>query len=559
MNSRDQTLSFILLGLIVFSAAGALGYFFVLQPYLKQQNAETALNTEIADLEQKVDDQKLTAKRLAQARVRSLPADKAMAQREYVVAMERVIEAAGMPKGYTISPKPVDNSPRAVPEIAKGKPIYTRVAYELVFKKADAKAVKDFLYGYYQLGLLHQITAIHIKKEDDPNAKGAKGSRNDLTVTLTTEAILVDGAENRKTLLPVPTAYAAIGGGAMYRGLILAPEIARGVRAQQLVPILSPVNRNYDLIVRKDPFNGPLIDVAPPTETPLKIAKISDVKIKPDEKHNPVKYSLSGKGANTATVTALAAGTLFAEGALKVDPKGYAIELPTTSASEGTETITVIATSADGTQTDKTTFKVSVEYHTPEVKPGEDISQFIILIGSTPRSDGTAWARVKDNANKLRYEIEAKPRGVTIIKEWSPAADRWRKDLDYDHPPGILAISDEVTKTNRFFKVIAVDSDGLIIADLRPDGSAPSKTPGKGGQPGKGPAAPSKGAKQGSASPLAALGGNRIVAVSKPRYYRWPVGQPLAKIQELNEDEAKKILKVADASGPVFDVTAILR
>ena len=51
------------------------------------------------------------------------------------------LEAAGVPKGYTISPKAVDNSARTVPELAKGKPVYTRVAYEVVVKKAELRPV----------------------------------------------------------------------------------------------------------------------------------------------------------------------------------------------------------------------------------------------------------------------------------------------------------------------------------------------------------------------------------------------------------------------------------
>ena len=279
-----------------------------------------------------------------------------MARREYTVALERLAESAGVPKGYTISPKGMDNSARNVPEISKGKPVYTRVAYELVFKKADMWAIKDFLEGYYNLRLMHQITSIHIKKDDDPGAQNA-GRRNDLTVTLTTEAILVDGAENRRTLLPVPTAYAAIGGGAAYKGLTVSPEAARGVVPEATVPVLSPAGRDYSLIVQNDPFNGPL-----PAPPPFALAKISDVKVKPEEKPWPVNVGVTGDGSYGAKVTAFVSdkSTIFAPGELKVDPKTFSIELPRTSATEGSATIEVAATSSDGKVTEKTSFKVSL-------------------------------------------------------------------------------------------------------------------------------------------------------------------------------------------------------
>ena len=557
MNSREQTLAIILIGAIVATVAGAGGYFFVLSPLNKQRNAEAALRSEIAELEGQVEAQEKAAKRLAVARVRSLPADESLARREYTVALERMAEAAGVPKGYTITPKSADNSARSVPEVTKGKPVYTRLAYDITFKKVDMAAVKNFLERYHRLGLLHQITSLNIKKDDDPSAK-SKSSRADLTVILTTEAIIVDGAENRKTLLPVPTAFAAIGGAALYRGMAASPEYARGVAPQALVPVLAANPRDYNLIVQKDPFHGPL----PPEKEPepFKLLSLKDVKVKPEKTPDPVKVYLTGEGAVGAKVTAIAAGSLFAEGALKVeskpDSKTHTIELPSTSASEGTATISVIATSADGSKIEKASFKVSLE-EVVEVKrePGEDISASIILTGAAPRSDGTAWARIFDNANRLRYTIEATPKGVTVLKEYKRAATLpWRKDVDHDHPAGVLVISDEETRTHRTFRVVAVDIEGLIVADLKPEGAAekPKAPPGKGVWP------PRDKPKPAPANPLAAIGGNMSVAVQPPKFYRWPVGQSLKSLKALSDEDARKIQKAVGASGPVFDVSSVV-
>lgn len=559
MNSREQTLALLLIGFMVLAVAGAGGYFFVLKPLSRQRAAEAALNKEIDDLEQQVEAQKAVGQRLAAARARSLPPDEAMARSEYTVALARMAESSGVPKGYTITQKSVDNSARAVPQLAKDKPVYTRLAFEMTFKRADMGAVKEFLQRYYQFGLLHQITALNIKKDDDPNQK-AKNTRNDLTVTLTTEALIVEGAESRKTLVPIPTAFAAIGGNALHAYMSRTTSAGRGVVPHTTTSVLAPNRRDYDLLVLKDPFNGPLVkEKEPPPPAAFKLSKISDVKVDTDKKPNPVRVSLSGKGSNGAKFTAIAAGDLYPEGALKVDVKEYTIELPATASTSGTATISVIATSADGTDTDKTTFKVTVREieAPPPAKPKEDVSTAIILTGTVPRSDGTAWARIFDNANRLRYTIDADAKGATVVKEYKKAATLpWRKDPDYDQPKGVLVISDDETSTNRTFRIIAIDIDGLIVADLKPDGAtAPAPAKGKGGWPGggwppKGGAAP----KQGAANPLAALGGNMIVAVKKPVLYRWPVGQSLATIKVISESEAKKIMQTADANGPVFDV-----
>jgi hypothetical protein len=555
MNSREQTLAIILIGAIGVSVAGASGYFLVYQPLTKAREQEATLTTETQDLEKQLREQQSALVRLRTARARSLPADGELAKREYVVALERMMESAGVPKGFTVTPKNVDQSARAVPEIAKGKPVYSRVAFEVVFKKVDMAALKEFLLRYYQFGVLHQITSFAIKKDDDAGARNA-GKRNDLTVTFTTEAIIVEGVENRKTLLPVPTAFGAIGGGPLFLAMATNPEAARGVVLPPMAPALSPLRRDYDWLVRKDPFNGPIKEKALEA---FKLDKISDVEVRTDEKHDPVKVKVSGDGSDGSTVTAqVMDGTLYAEGALKVDEKKHTIELPKTSATAGSTTISVIAISADRSETVKTSFKVSVK-EKPDIR--DDVSGAIILTGTTPRSDGTAWARIFDNANRLRYTVEATPRGVSVLKEFKNAASLpWKKDPDYDHPAGVLAISDEETKTRRTFRVLAVDIDGLIVVDLKPGETPPEKGKdrdrGKGGWPppgGKG--WPPKGPpKQGHANPLAVLGGNMATAIAIPKYYRWPVGQSLLTLKPLSDDEAKKVQAAVDASGPVFGV-----
>jgi hypothetical protein len=554
MTSREQTLAIVLLGAVLLTVGGVGGYMFLWQPLQRQKAAEEALNNEIADLDAQVEAQRDIVRKLELARIRSLPADETLARREYTVALEHLAEAAGVPRGYTISPKSVDNSARVVPELSKGKPVYTRVAYELVFKKADMWAVKDFLEGYYNLRLMHQITSISIKKDDDPGSKNA-GRRNDLTVTLTTEAILVDGAQNRHTLLPIPTAFAAIGGGAAYKALTVTPDAARSV-VPDVPDVLSPVHRDYSLMVQKDPFNGPL-----PKPPAFALASISPVKVKTDEKPWPVKVGVSGDGSYGATVTAIVTekSALFAPGELKVDPKTYAIDLPKTSATEGTAEIKVTATSSDGVMK-TTSFKVSVEkpVEKPEVVvgPTEDISPFVVLIGVTQRSDGSAWARICDTANRTRYQIDATNTSIKIAKEEILIPRKgWTSVDEHKHPPGVMVVSDPKSKTYRMFKVIAVDHDGLFLADLKPDAHTPAKPEkGKGGMGGF-PPRPGAPVRQGHGDPLAAIGGNMVAAATPPpKYYRWSVGQSLAAIKHVPDDEAKKIMKQAEASGPVLNV-----
>ncbi len=554
MNSREQTLASVLAGLLVLGGGAALGYFFLYQPYEEARAAEDALGTEIDDLTRKAAEMQKNAKNLAAARARTLPADEALSGREYTVALDRMIAAAGI-KDHSINKKPVDNGARTVPQIAKDKPAYTRVAYELIFKKTDMWALKDFLKAYYEFGLMHQITALTIKKEDEPGAKVQR--RNDLTVTITTESLILDGAENRASLLPVPAALAALGGGVLHKALGTGPEIARTLRAAPTPESAPP--RDLSLMVLKDPFSGPL-----PPPPPFKIAKIDDVKLKLDEKPKPVKVALSGDGATGAKVSASVEGKLFpADAKVKVDPKTNAIELPalptmTEELAKLSSTVRVSATNTEG-KTETISFKVSVA-DLPKVdeepqapKPTEDISGVILLVAVVQGSDGTAWARVSDNANRTRYDVNVKKgkSELEVVKEWFVGGRGWRQDLDHEAPPSTMHISDKFSTTDRLLKVVAVEGNSLIVADLQPKGppkSAPKPPTGKGARPGFGPPPPPK---QGPGDPLAAFGGNVAVAVQLPKYYRWVVGQPLSALKPLSEQEKADVLR-RTATGPVL-------
>jgi hypothetical protein len=559
MTPRDQKLALLLIGVVTLAVGGAGGYLLVFDPIQQGRAAEAALAAEIADLEGKQRDQSLKLKRLAVQRAQSLPADQTVAKQEYFVALERLVEtairgaeAAGVPRGEmkaAINAKVVDNTSRSVPEVTKGKPVYTKLAYTVKVEKADMWVVRDVLKGYYDLDLLHQITHFSLKK-DEGTAKGPV-KRNDLTLEFTSEAIIVDGPTNgpqfRRTLLAVPTAFAAAGGGALQQVLEASTELGRGASARPNPPVLATKPRDYSLIVLKDPFHGPL-----PPPPPYKLSPVKDVKVVQDEKPAPVKVAVSGEGAAGTKLRAIASGTLFPEGELKTDNRALTVELPKTSAEEGTAKVEVIATSADG-KVEKTSFTVSVEKAVAKATGPEkdDVSGSIILTMVTYRSDGTASAAIRDGANRQRYEIEVAGKKVTVGKFYYI---KDRKKEDETDRNGVLAISDDTSRTKRTFKVVAVDAEGLILEDLKPGRRRRGR--------GRSRAARARSArrpKQGGAEPVAAVGGNVAAAVAaggSPKLYRWTAGQSLAAIQELSADEARKVLKLAADHGPMLDVAA---
>ena len=206
MTPRERTLAILLIAGIVLAVGG-----FARLPvrrtrrYQSKHDEADSLEAENQELDDEVKKLQKDAKRLADAKKRSLPADESVAQLEYFAAMDKLLDA-NVASGFSISPRSPDD--RSIPILAREEAGVQRVVFEVQFKKADLWQVHDFLTGYYKLNVLHQITALNIKRDDDtggsPRPAGT-GARNDLTVTFTTEAIILDGAENRRTLLPVPT------------------------------------------------------------------------------------------------------------------------------------------------------------------------------------------------------------------------------------------------------------------------------------------------------------------------------------------------------------------
>ncbi|MDB5307518.1 MAG: hypothetical protein JWO38_1720 [Gemmataceae bacterium] len=546
MSSRERTLAVLLIGLILLGVGGVGGYMLVYEPVQRKWAEAAKLEEEVADLDGKLAQAGKDVPRLADARRRSLPPDQTLSRREYGEMMSRLLLRANVPLGFRVTERSPDAA--GVPLLAAKKPAYTRVVYEIAFEKADMWAVHDFLAAYYKLNLLHQITALEIKTDTAQTGTQRKAApdRKDLSVKVTTEAIVLDGAEPRRTLLPVPTAFAAAGGFAGYHALALTPEAGRGLTPVQLAPVLSPARRDSTLIVQNDIFHGPL-----PPPPPLQVEKIADVSVEVEKPIPSVIVPLAGDlgPAGKVTLEATTDGKLFPPGGVKVDQAARTISLTPARGETGTATVTVSARAEGGVEA-KAKFKVSVN-PPQEAANRPDISDAIRLVIATTRSDGTAVAVIRDNFNPHTYEIEAGPDGVKVMKYWFPTAKK-KPDPDYKiSPKPVLIISDDTSATGRTFRVVAIDGDGIVVADLKGDGA-------KGGpksDPGKAPG-PRDRTGQGPAELLALVTGSAAVVArpappDQPTLYRWVVGKSLKSLTEVPKDEARRILRRSAETGPV--------
>ncbi|MBY0457112.1 MAG: hypothetical protein K2V38_07235, partial [Gemmataceae bacterium] len=122
MNAREQTLALITIGVLTLGAVGAGGYFLVWSPLQANRQAAEAIEAELETLQAQQRVQAQAARDLERYKVTSLPADLDLASLEYTLELRHLLVAARAVDAQ-VTAKPVDNTPRYVPEASKGKPL----------------------------------------------------------------------------------------------------------------------------------------------------------------------------------------------------------------------------------------------------------------------------------------------------------------------------------------------------------------------------------------------------------------------------------------------------
>lgn len=281
MTSREKKLAAVLGVLMIGGVGGIGGYFGIVAPLQARNRAAAEAENEAADKENQLAKLRKDLIRLADAKKRSLPSDLDLARQEYETALGRLLIDAKIPKGYTLRSKSVEN--RAVPELAPKKPAYQRIGAEITMKKVDLAGVSDFLRRFYDLNLLHQVTKLQIKRTEEAGTSTSTSSRSrvadkpDLDVTIAVEAIVLEGAESRRSLLPVPFAFGAMLGSGGYHALANNPTVARGLTPHEFSPVLAVPDREYAAILAKDVFHGP-----PPPPPPVRVEKKREPEPEPE-------------------------------------------------------------------------------------------------------------------------------------------------------------------------------------------------------------------------------------------------------------------------------------
>ena len=398
----------------------------ILSPLQEKKQATQNLQKEVDDLDAKVRAMQKAAPQVAAVKRASLPPDLppdprdpnrlptySFAVAEYKRLMQYLLLRAGITDGRPTSDKVVVNGRAPVtPEIAPKKPAYATITVNIEINKANLWQVIDFLHGYYQLDLLHQITDIRISRE----GKLTDG-RGGLKVSITSEAIALDGVPPRANLITAAMPVAAVAGIPGLQAVSAKPSMVEKLMHSGALAVPA---RDYTYIVSNDPFYGPM--------PPFVLGKIDNVVMKRNEKPLDVKLKLSGDGVKGAKIVATAKGSLIPDG--DAGGRSRLSDGHHAGRQGGCRQLRDFQDRGDHHFISRESAKgiiygigrASTERPCPILTRRDPL--VIVSLGS----DGTAQATIKDNANPFRYLISFKNRKIEVDKEWQPSANRWKKD-----------------------------------------------------------------------------------------------------------------------------------
>jgi hypothetical protein len=225
MKPQDRIKVLIVGGLLLFFVLGAGAFVLNSQFLAPRVTRISVLQDELnkAELgEKEVED---AVPRLKEMQKLSLPPDQATSQQKYAAELETMLKDSGFSADKrSVLPKQLENRSNIPPS---KRPPYTKLIFTVV-AHGDLMSIVDFLDRFYRLPLLHRISNFRITRP----LTVAQGQRQtELDFSITVEALIVEGAEKRDTLLP--------------KGMAMSKRLARSSLSQ------------YQSIAGRNIFFGP--------------------------------------------------------------------------------------------------------------------------------------------------------------------------------------------------------------------------------------------------------------------------------------------------------------
>jgi hypothetical protein len=273
MNKRERLLIFGVLALVILGGGWFVVSNLVLGPLDARKAAVAQLEKDVQTRKDRKDQVLANLPKLERWKHQSLPAEVNFARLEYEKYLTELLRESDFAAGSSsVTAKPVDN--KTSPAIPGKGPIYTKLAFT-VQGRATLESLVKLLERFYRSGLLHQVRNLTIQRGLAPVTPGQQQQQpqrtRDLDITMTVEALVVAGGENRESLLPVErrllSAEAALLGAAPRGPAAAAVALALADPRGPLGPSsLAQPPRDYRAVAANNIFLGPPLQLSEPRD-----------------------------------------------------------------------------------------------------------------------------------------------------------------------------------------------------------------------------------------------------------------------------------------------------
>ncbi len=270
MTVRERFLAMGVLGFITLAGVAVIVLQFIVTPLKERNRSIDRLKNEIAERRDRVFAIQAEKPKLELWRKQSLPADVGLARLEYEKYLRKLFSQSGFEaSNYSVIPKALDTRTGILPAAGKKEPPLTPLTFSVTATGEMADLV-DFLERFYRTPLLHEIKSLNINRSVNSlvpagapffGARAPQQPKNELTITMNIEALVLHEADTRKQLLP--------GIDRQLAGLDMVATLSGGPAGFALLPwaigptgplgpgVLAAPAREYASIAGKDIFYGP--------------------------------------------------------------------------------------------------------------------------------------------------------------------------------------------------------------------------------------------------------------------------------------------------------------
>ncbi|HMF14194.1 MAG TPA: hypothetical protein VKE94_17885, partial [Gemmataceae bacterium] len=278
------------IAVVIVAGLGVVFYQFYWSPYRTKEANLAQLKKQTEQKESRVAEIAAQRPQLERYRQASLPADMDLAKREYQRYLEGLLRESGFGQ---ISVADRKAGGRGVPTLANKTPVYTPLGFT-VTGRATFESLVKMMEKFYRTGLLHQIKTLSIAR---PKTTQPGQRQNELDISLTVDALVVQGADKRATLMPTldkrlqaADAFAAMSSGPTGLGLVLWSAGPFGPHGPG---VLAEPERDYGALTAKNIFFGPPVRSAQgQNQTQLEALRFTTLnEISVDHGRIPPRYS----------------------------------------------------------------------------------------------------------------------------------------------------------------------------------------------------------------------------------------------------------------------------